>query len=304
MTDQIENTANNTFLPAGRQLRLAREAKGLSVDDIAGQLKLARRQIEAIEKEAFDELPSNLFIRGFVRNYARLVGLDVEPLLQYLATVLPEERVQSVLPSSSAEDGSTVMLSERSSGSRSSLLLIMSLIGMFIGVAAVYWYLQQPSSPDLALAEVSTPEVVDASVVAQASSVEVAAVASVASAATTVAVASAPIVSPNAAVVASAVLAATPVASKVTQAASVVAGEVELALMTESDSWVQIVDANGNKVMSEIVRPGFERKASGKPPFSVKIGNAPKTKLFMHGQPVDLNSYIKPGSDVVNLELK
>jgi cytoskeleton protein RodZ len=290
MTDQLENTANPSPLSAGVQLRNAREAIGYSVEDVAGQLKLARRQVEALEREAFAELPSNLFIRGFVRNYARLVKIDAEPLLAYLSNVLPEERVQTALPSVSVDDRAVLI----SPGTNSrSILLVVALLGVLIGVGVVYWYLQQPSSPDLALPEVSTPEMVEASAVEHAASAVVA-VASFASAVE---------------LVASATPTSTPIASQAskvasTQASAPQAGEVEVAVAAESDSWVQIVDANGNKVLSEIVRPGYERKAFGKAPFAVKIGNAPKTKLYFHGQAVDLNSYLKPGSDVVNLELK
>ena len=53
----------------------------LTPEQVAQQLKLSVRQVIAIEQEAFDELPSNLFIRGFVRNYARLLKIDAEPLL-------------------------------------------------------------------------------------------------------------------------------------------------------------------------------------------------------------------------------
>jgi cytoskeleton protein RodZ len=42
--------------------------------DVAAKLKLTARQIEALEQEDFSHLPSEVFVRGFVRNYARLVG--------------------------------------------------------------------------------------------------------------------------------------------------------------------------------------------------------------------------------------
>ena len=62
--------------PVGEQLRLAREARGLEVADIAQTLKLGPRQVEALEAGDWKGLPGNTFIRGFVRNYARLVQID------------------------------------------------------------------------------------------------------------------------------------------------------------------------------------------------------------------------------------
>src|SRR5436190_15313444 len=71
----------------GARLRAAREAAGLSLDQVAQQLKLAPRQVKALEDENFGELPGRTFSRGFVRNYARLLNLDPEDLLSHLPDV-------------------------------------------------------------------------------------------------------------------------------------------------------------------------------------------------------------------------
>lgn len=65
--------------PVGEQLRQAREALGLQVGDIAQTLKLGSRQVEALESGDWQHLPGQTFIRGFVRNYARLVQVDSAP---------------------------------------------------------------------------------------------------------------------------------------------------------------------------------------------------------------------------------
>ncbi|NTV97102.1 MAG: helix-turn-helix domain-containing protein, partial [Thiobacillus sp.] len=59
----------------GRILAEARAAKGLTVGQVADKLKLTSRQIEAIEAEDAARLPAAVFVRGFVRNYARLVDV-------------------------------------------------------------------------------------------------------------------------------------------------------------------------------------------------------------------------------------
>jgi cytoskeleton protein RodZ len=64
----------------GQILAQARQAKGMSVADVAGKLKLTERQVEAIEADDHSRLPSPVFVRGFVRNYARLVEVPVESL--------------------------------------------------------------------------------------------------------------------------------------------------------------------------------------------------------------------------------
>ncbi len=294
MTDQFESSSTASLLPAGRQLRNAREALELSPEQVANQLKLAVRQVLAIEQEAFDELPSNLFIRGFVRNYARLVHLDPEPLLEYLAQVLPAEQVSTTLLDAPLETNGTIPFKSKRRRQPSAIVL-MGVLGLALGVGGVFWYLQQPAHPELALPEMESQPIVD---VDPASAVQEEVI--VASAASAIAPASAP-------------QAALPVASApqvqktVTvpaSAASAVAEAHSIKITSQTDSWVQIVDANGNKVLSEIIRPGYERVVAGVPPYRVKVGNAPKTQLYFNGQNVDLSAYLKPGSDVVNMELK
>ena len=65
----------------GERLRKAREAADLSVRDIATALRLEPRTIEALESGSFDELPAPTFVRGYLRGYARAVGLPPDPLL-------------------------------------------------------------------------------------------------------------------------------------------------------------------------------------------------------------------------------
>ncbi|HVR93563.1 MAG TPA: helix-turn-helix transcriptional regulator, partial [Casimicrobiaceae bacterium] len=79
----------------GARLRAAREAAGLSLDQVAQQLKLAPRQVKALEEESFGELPGRTFSRGFVRNYARLLHLDAQDLLAHLPDVAQAPALES-----------------------------------------------------------------------------------------------------------------------------------------------------------------------------------------------------------------
>jgi transcriptional regulator with XRE-family HTH domain len=63
-------------LPIGAQLRRAREAKGMSLDDVAGRTRIPIRHLQHIEREEWDALPAATYAVGFTRNYANAVGLD------------------------------------------------------------------------------------------------------------------------------------------------------------------------------------------------------------------------------------
>jgi transcriptional regulator with XRE-family HTH domain len=65
----------------GERLRLARERAGLSVDDIFARTKIQGALLEAIERDDFERVPGGLFVRGFLRAYAREVGLEPEAVV-------------------------------------------------------------------------------------------------------------------------------------------------------------------------------------------------------------------------------
>ena len=84
----------------GAALRQARLAQNLGVPDVARQLKLSINQVEALEAGDFQRLPGQVFVRGFVRNYARLLKLDADELLKAVAASLPREEPPPATPPS------------------------------------------------------------------------------------------------------------------------------------------------------------------------------------------------------------
>lgn len=60
----------------GDRLRREREMRGITLDEITESTKISRRHLEALEGEHFDQLPGGVFNKGFVRAYARFLGID------------------------------------------------------------------------------------------------------------------------------------------------------------------------------------------------------------------------------------
>lgn len=83
--------SSETLQGIGPKLAAAREAKGLSTAEVASKLRLGVRQVEALEADAFDRLPGEVFVRGFVRNYARFLELDAEELLPSQEVAVAEQ---------------------------------------------------------------------------------------------------------------------------------------------------------------------------------------------------------------------
>jgi cytoskeleton protein RodZ len=69
-------------LTFGERLRAEREKRNVSLDQIAASTRIRRHHLEALERNAFDELPGPVFNRGYVRAYAAHLGTDPEPLVR------------------------------------------------------------------------------------------------------------------------------------------------------------------------------------------------------------------------------
>ena len=90
----VEKTMTSAHGPAnliGKLLRDAREAKGIAIEDMAEKLHLLTDVVRGIEQCDFEEMPSRVFVRGYVRNYARLVGLNAQEMLDKFDQAHPED---------------------------------------------------------------------------------------------------------------------------------------------------------------------------------------------------------------------
>ncbi len=84
----------------GEKLRKQREQQGISLDAISNATKISIRMLRALEEERFEQLPGGVFNKGFVRAYARHVGLDEEEAIAEYLDALRESQVrqQAIMP--------------------------------------------------------------------------------------------------------------------------------------------------------------------------------------------------------------
>lgn len=279
-------------------LRAAREEKGLSLSQVSAHLKLTVRQIEAIERGDLSELPGATFARGFVRNYARFMGLD--PALFVLASDEKAVPAQADIPRQMISPNLGRMPS--ASNPRYSALpaaLLVLLLTAVLGAGWHYgWFESRDEmvllSSDIAIPAASVPETVAGAVLAESSVPAVEASPVVAQLAVAM---SEPAQSASAAQEPARPV---PVAVSVTPAAS--ADLPRMVFSFEGDSWVEVRDAAGQIVFSRLNQAGSVQEVQGTPPFALVIGNAAHVKLSWKGQPVDLVSVTKGNVAYPNLK--
>ena len=72
----MDETESDEVVTVGQRLREAREAKGLSIEEIAAQTRIPTRHLASLEVSEWDKLPAATYSIGFAKNYAGVVGLD------------------------------------------------------------------------------------------------------------------------------------------------------------------------------------------------------------------------------------
>jgi cytoskeleton protein RodZ len=285
--------------PVGEQLRLAREARGLQVADIAQTLKLGQRQVVALESGDWNSLPGNTFIRGFVRNYARLIQIDPAPLMTQLDEVL-EKPVSSLGVSEMAP---ATMPHSGSAGSRRSKLMVLT--GAAAVVLAALAYFLMPS--DLSSLRESTQSLLD-SLARKNQDQDIPAPAAPAAepvfppGATPQQVMNPQAMAPAEVQAAQPATGSAPANPEVRETVAAPANAPQMRFLFEKDSWLEVRDRDNKIVFSQKLTAGTEQSLSGQGPLSVTIGYAPGARLFWHGEAVDLAPHTR--GDVARLVLE
>ena len=154
MVDKVEidpsATQQNNIAPLGEVLLAARKAKKLTHKDISNSLRLSIKQIDAIEKNEFSLLPEASITRGFIRNYARLLGVDAEPLM-----VSFRARVQDKLPDTLSVQPSTRQVMS-SKTHQSWLKYILGSILVLLFLLAWFFYMDYMPKTVNSSAEMTT----------------------------------------------------------------------------------------------------------------------------------------------------
>lgn len=82
-------------LTLGEKLRQAREARGISISEVAEQTRISALYLEAIENNDYRTLPGGIFNKGFVKSFAKFVGIDEQEALQDYSRLLSEQGTDS-----------------------------------------------------------------------------------------------------------------------------------------------------------------------------------------------------------------
>lgn len=307
-----EDVAANRVNP-GETLRQARESNGWSLAEVALKLNLTSTSLANLEAGAFDKLPGHTFARGYIRAYAKLLGID--------QAVLVQEFDQFTGTDAQGSNVHGLGRIEEPTRVSHTILRIVSLLLLIavVGGGFVWWQDQAsqrnkdltsnamehvevesadgttqihpldepedqavvegqaaPQAP--ATAEQPAPEAGTAPAAVPAPAVQTAPAAPVAQA---------PAVSAPAPATPAPAAPAAPAMSPPTTPA-LIAGDGRVQITFIADCWTQVTDGNGKVLFSGLKRKGDTLDQGGKPPLTLRLGFARGAQVAYNGQPVDV----------------
>ena len=308
MQDQPELDGQSPGFP-GHLLRQAREEQGLSQKETARDLHLTSKVINAIEEDNFELIPSFVFARGYIRSYARHLGLDGQ-------TLVAEFDLAYGVPNNSAKPMSAIRKGVQQSKPGDTWVKLISIVFVVGLVAAsiVWWQSQNGSQmlpqlssgaaqelPSDTLVEgldtddvnldlllLSTNESEVDAIVPEAESIIESEEAQV--------VVVEPVVDP----VAEAASEQAP--KEVTDAVVLLPNQAQLVMVFDKDGWVEIKDANGKMVLSDLYSAGDTIEQVITAPIEVLLGRSSGVAtMTFDGRTIDLKPHTR--KDIARLTL-
>jgi cytoskeleton protein RodZ len=313
--------------PPGAQLASYRKLKSLSVEDVASYLKLAPRQVHAIEADDYAALPGMAITRGFIRTYAKLLAIDPAPLLD----ALPKQEMRlGAVAGSDRVQKSTFNESSLPLRDRNKILPLAIAVAVAAAIAAGGFYFLHhsedgPVSPltwlepkddaDAAATEDAVAPVVAASTDAAAVAAQATAagseqgssafpkferlpVASIPGVSSAPAVTPAPVPTPAAVPTVAAPVVAPAVAPKAAEPAAkeetvkpvlnVSNSKDLLRLVLREDAWVELRRADDSVIFSRLLQAGSTESFDVPEPVQLIVGNASGVVATLRGSPLDL----------------
>lgn len=316
--EKLINEKTN-YSPCGGILQSHRSEQGLSINEVAKQLRLSAKQIEALESDDFSSLPESTIVKGFIRNYAKLLKIPSTPLTQAYMEMVPDQEHYAF----ALDPGINRKISDNSVKSFTGYYALIILLLMGVGVWFFYQsYIQKPSPvasmpevlerlPELALpmAERVNPasmpvEMPNQQEVAESEAIALSELEQTTNSTTNTEVeengqqsevaqneettkpseVDASIESTNNTIAAEEVA---------TTSDEVAPGKRRIHFTATQETWISVVNANGKEVYNKILYPGHRDTVDVWKPMEIVVGNAHGATLTVDGEAVDLAPYTR-----------
>ncbi|KII80207.1 RodZ domain-containing protein [Vibrio renipiscarius] len=294
-TPATEDNVNAIRVEAGTILKQKREELGLSQKQIADRLRLRVALIEQIENNHFEADQVATFTRGYLRSYAKVVGVDEDLVLSALDECLGSQPQEQPMKSFSRK-------TNRERHDSRIMALTWGIVAVIVAISSVWWW--QNQQKDVVEVVIADEPALVASASENAPDIQTESVADAENAlATEEPVGEVDSLSPAEPVTTDAVDTEINNESDAVQADNATITEeitppaaeiVSTNLMTmafSDDCWIQVKDATGKTLETGIKKAGQTLQVEGKKPYKVILGAPENVSITLASEPVDLSGY-------------
>ncbi|MFN1549548.1 cytoskeleton protein RodZ [Vibrio natriegens] len=304
MTEHENTNEVPLSIEAGTLLKNKRESLGMTQKQVADRLRLRVSVIEDIENNRFESQQVATFTRGYLRSYAKVVGLDEKVVLTAL------EQTADIQPKDQEIEMQSFSRKTKHEKHNSRIMFLTWVIAIVItGISAAWWWQNQQDNSLTQVVTDSSVEGPEPSAQELADIDQMSADELIASAPADITVsAEQPVAADEALSSAEAAevlpsdqLASTDIeepvavleeAEVVEEPAIIVPEGMSLLTMTfKADCWIQVKDTNGKTLVSGTHKPGQDVELTGKAPFKVILGAPEGVTMTFASEPVDLSGY-------------
>lgn len=282
----------------GERLREARELAGISPREMADRLNWLPAHIAAVEENRFEGLRGTAFVRGYLRAYARALGLDEDEMVSLYAAMQPE--------ASAAAQQQPRSPAPAAPGQNAGLWIVVCCLFAVGTIAGIWWYQNAESSDARPPVQQSSETSAEAAIAEAAETAEAAEPAEPAE--TTGSEETGIEAEPATPEVnredstaeelpeltaGPADTGAEAAGSGVTEAIGPADALLEFSF--SGDCWIEVRDGNGELIYADLRGPGDTLRLDGKPPFEILAGDAAAVSLRYRGEPYPVTT--RPGRD-------
>lgn len=287
-------------MDVGAELKAKRKSVGLSRVDVAQELRIDVEQVHGLENNQYDGLSSAVFVKGYVRNYARLVGLDPAPLIVAIESGVKSPALASLsdaLHSSGGRHGKDSPLPVNSILTGVAIVLAVGFLG-FMGEKMYQLATGTTAGTTISLPTAKSTNGLDTPLVSalpNETEERLIAVENLTDNTIMTEPAASPVIEKTIQkepVQSVALIKETPKNNEstieVTDVVNINTATVTLHFAI--DSWAEVYDAEKEKLVSRIGKAGSTATVEGVPPFSLVLGFAPGVRVEYNGESVDVLS--------------